>query len=169
MAATDAMPFPTRGVAFRAPVVFRDQDGAVVSTWASLTVANVTNDGASVVSHGATAAEIGTTGHGYVDIPAATMDGSLIMVTLTVGNANATPCVLAIYPADLRDTPNNTRTVLRLDIMVAASFRRFHNRRREGDGNLFTVFRDEPNHDQTYIAGNILWEPTRVCTGEQVD
>lgn len=112
MSASDSTVFPLQGAAFRIPLIFRDTFGNLITGWITPT-STIIIDGAAAVS-GNAPVENASTGEGTLDLTAAQMNGQLIQVKCTVGNANMVATCYGIYTYPVYDTstgPTTTNTV----------------------------------------------------------
>jgi hypothetical protein len=110
MATTDATPFPVKNEAFRVYFVIRSSlTGNPLTGGLASLACTLSKDGASFVSSSNAATEIGTTGFGYVDLTAAEMNYSAVIVNVTSGTANAVSWNTVVYLQ--RETATTTGAV----------------------------------------------------------
>lgn len=143
MAFADATAFPAKNQPFIIPVSIRDMDGNLVTGWTGA-ASSISVGGASAAA-GATPTEVGSTGMGTLSLTADQMNGSLILVKVTVTNANALPYIAGIYTSDFSDDPS-TFSTNRWDRILAATYAWLWNykttRRVAGRAaSIFKVFR----------------------------
>lgn len=102
MAASDARPVPRKATAFRLYVLFYDADGNKVTGWTGA-AGSISKDGSSFASTANAPAEIGSSGHGYIEFTAAEMNADGVVVELTITNEGARPRSFALYPEESGD------------------------------------------------------------------
>ena len=103
MAASDAIPVPRKGVAFRFYFAIRKpSDSTLITTWAGQD-SEVSLDGAAYSDCTNEATEIGTSGTGYIDLTAAEMNADCVLLKVTVTNTGAVPLVFVLYPETAGD------------------------------------------------------------------
>lgn len=108
MSASSSTVFPLQSAAFRIPVIFRDTQGNLITGWTT-PASTVIVDGAAAVS-GNAPVENATSGEGILDLTAAQMNGRLIQVKCTVGNANMVATCYGIYTYPAWDTSTGVGT-----------------------------------------------------------
>jgi len=102
MGATDAMPVPKINTAYRHYFAIRKNDGTLITTWAGQD-SEVDLDAAGFTDCTNEATESGTSGCGYIDLTAAEMNASAVMLKVTVTNTDALPYVVVLFPEEAGD------------------------------------------------------------------
>jgi len=111
MAASDATPFPFRGVAYRVSFPIMNVNGDLVSAAAGLD-SEVSKDGLAYADCTAEAIEIGTSGTYHLDLSAAEMTADTIVIVVKTTTTDAKPTTLVLYPiTNGLDIPVDTRYV----------------------------------------------------------
>jgi len=110
MAASDAKPVPTKGVAYRLYFDVRKADGTLVTGWTGADT-ELSQDGGSFADATNEATEIGTSGVGYVDLTASETNYDCVVVKTTLTNSGALPVVTYLYPAEAADIPVNATAI----------------------------------------------------------
>lgn len=102
MAASDALPVPKKGVAFRVYFPIFDADGDLVTGAAGLD-SEISKDGGAMADCTNEATEIGSSGMYYLDLSSTEMnaDAVVIIVKTSTSGAKTTPIVL--YPEEAGD------------------------------------------------------------------
>ena len=102
MGATDAIPVPKKNTAYRHYFAIRKNDGTLITTWAGQD-SEVDLDAAGFTDCTNEATESGTSGCGYIDLTAAEMNASAVMLKVTVTNTDALPYVVVLFPEEAGD------------------------------------------------------------------
>ena len=102
MAATDAMPMPRKGVAYRVGFPIFDADGDLVSSAADLD-SEVSKDGAGFADCTNEATEIGSSGMYYLDLSSTEMNADMVIVIVKTSTAGAKTTPIVLYPAEAGD------------------------------------------------------------------
>lgn len=103
MAATDAVPIPRKGVAFRCTFPILDADGDLVTGAASLD-SEVSKDGAAFADCTNEATEIAaSSGVYFLDLTSTEMDADTVAVIVKTATAGAKTTTLVFYPESLGD------------------------------------------------------------------
>lgn len=102
MGVTDSRPVPKKNVIYRHTFAIRDVNGDLVTTWAGID-SELSLDGGAFSDATNEAAEIGTSGIGYIDITAAEMNYDVVVLKVTVTNTNSKDYVVVIYPEEAGD------------------------------------------------------------------
>lgn len=150
MAAADATAIPIKNQAFRVSDVILD-----ITTLAAITggltglAATASVDGAAFAVTGLTVAEIGTTGVVTLDIDAAQMNCTSLVVKISATNTNAKQVWLEIKPVDISDAAGRATTPWG---MVAQVWRNAFNRK-ANNGALQTLYKDD--NSTTLLSGSI--------------
>lgn len=104
MAAADATPFPVYGQAYRiSGAIFDVTTGHIITGGLSSLAATASADGAAFSATGVTIAEIGTTGVFTVDLTAAVMTATTVIVKATEATANSADFCVVINPLKLSE------------------------------------------------------------------
>jgi len=102
MASTDARPVPRKNVAFRYYFAIRKNDGTLITSWAGMD-SEVDKDGAGFNDCTNEAAEISTSGYGYIDLTSTEMNADAVGLKVTVTNTDALPIVVTFFPEEVGD------------------------------------------------------------------
>lgn len=100
---------PTSGVAYTIPIVLRDGNGDLVTSWTGAD-SEISKDGGSFADCTNEATEIGSTGCGTLTLTTSEMTATEVIVRITFSNANTKPLVFAFNPvatATLEDILTN--------------------------------------------------------------
>jgi hypothetical protein len=101
MAASDAVPFPVKGRAYRITFPILDADGDLVTGAASLD-SEVSKDGAAFTDCSNEATEIATaSGVYYLDLTAAEMTANTVAVIIKTGTAGAKTTLIVLNPVTI--------------------------------------------------------------------
>lgn len=110
MAVTDAKIIPVKNEAYRLYFDIRDATGAYITTWADMDT-ELSQDGGAFGDATNEATEIGTSGHGFIDLDAGEMDFDSVIVKVTVSNVGAIPTSIYLYPQEEGDILVETQSV----------------------------------------------------------
>lgn len=116
--------FPVRGQAYRIPVIFRDQNGAVVTNWTGAT-ATVCTDQATWTTATPPMELPSPGGVGFLDLTAQQMDGSIVLVVCTISNPGAQRFDATIRTVDLTERAGRETW---LERMVSKLYSRWFNK-----------------------------------------
>src|SRR4051794_10857773 len=127
MATTDSSAFAVRGQPFRTS--FKTISIATGNPIAATSLsAQISKDGGTFSSSGVTAAQIGSTGYGYVDLDATAMDANTILLRVTA--TGAVEFSKEIVPLELTEPTGryDTQAVHRLEQLLVQLYAALFNR-----------------------------------------
>lgn len=130
MAASNAVPFPVSGQAYRlsgcivAVSTLRPITGGLTSVTSTVSI-----DGSAFNATANSAAEIGTTGYFTLDLTAAEMTGSTILVQVNATNSGAVYAQFTLNPLSLTEPTGryDAQSVVRLEQLLTQLYQFAHN------------------------------------------